>query len=133
VPGEKDLALFAVNIVRHNGGVLEHPEASSLWAVADLPRPGAKPDSFGGWTFPIAQYWFGHRAMKMTWLYIVGVPPISVPKIPLVLGDSPRVIAQGTYKKGCPQWRPRVTLIEREATPIELAKWLLEVAARCAL
>ncbi|TAJ76111.1 MAG: hypothetical protein EPO42_13305 [Gallionellaceae bacterium] len=125
-PDEKELALFAVAVVRRVGGVLEHPAYSTLWAAAGLPLPGCKPDIFGGWTLPIVQFWFGHRAMKATWLYIVGVSPTGVPRIPLVLGDSPAVIAQN-YKRKSPR-RPEVTDREREATPPALALWLLEVA-----
>ena len=47
--GELELAHFAVRAVRFNGGVLEHPEASTLWRVAQLPRPGTV-DAVGGWT-----------------------------------------------------------------------------------
>lgn len=123
--------MFAVDTVRRVGGVLEHPAQSSLWGVAGLPRPGCKPDKFGGWTFPIVQFWFGHRAMKATWLYIVGVSPAGVPIIPLVLGDAPRVIAQNHKRKTTR--RPEVTDREREATPVDLAKWLLELANRCSI
>lgn len=128
-PDEKDLAIFAVATVRRCGGVLEHPASSSLWKAANLPVPGEKADSFGGWTFPVVQFWFGHRAMKATWLYIVGVSPTGVPKIPLVLGDSPRVIAQNHNRKS-PR-RLELTDREREATPLDFAKWLLETARLC--
>jgi len=129
-PDEKELALFAVDVVRRVGGVLEHPAYSSLWPAAGLPRPGCAPDRFGGWTLPVVQFWFGHRAMKATWLYIVGVSPAGVPRIPLLLGDSPCVIAQNCKRKR-PR-RPEVTDREREATPPEFARWLLELASRCA-
>lgn len=128
-PDEKGLALFAVDVVRRVGGVLEHPAYSSLWAAAGLPRPGCKPDEFGGWTLPVVQFWFGHRAMKATWLYIVGASPADVPVIPLVLGDAPRVIAQ-SYKRKSPR-RMEVTDREREATPPDFAKWLLALAKCC--
>jgi len=128
-PDEKELAIFAVEQVRKCGGVLEHPASSSLWPFLGLPKPGEKPDEFGGWTLPIVQFWFGHRAMKATWLYIVGVSPAGVPRMPLVLGDAPRVIAQNSKKKSAR--RPEVTEREREATPIELAKWLIELAKKC--
>lgn len=124
---EKDLAFFAVDQVRKNGGVLEHPESSSLWAAADLPRPASNRieiDAYGGWTLAIAQFWFGHRAMKRTWLYIVGVPPAHIPNFPLVLGDATHLISAPCRrgngyrpKKGDRAWRPEVTEAEREHTP----------------
>jgi hypothetical protein len=46
---EKLLAFFAVEQVRKNGGILEHPASSTLWEAAKLPAPGRR-DSFGGWT-----------------------------------------------------------------------------------
>jgi hypothetical protein len=138
-PDEKDLALFAVRQVREFGGVLEHPEGSTLWAAAGLPRPGHR-DEFGGWTMPIAQHWFGHRAEKLTLLYIVGCTPAQVPEVPMVLGAATHVITQcrtlaggGRLKKGMPGWRPEVTPAEREHTPPALAAWLVELAGRCAV
>jgi len=60
-PDEKDLARWAVDRIREWGGVLEHPESSTLWADKELPRPGLR-DEFDGWTFPVHQWWWGHRA-----------------------------------------------------------------------
>lgn len=37
---EKDLARFAVAMVRQWGGVLEHPAHSTLWKDRGLPLPG---------------------------------------------------------------------------------------------
>lgn len=136
-PDEKELALFAVNQVRRFGGVLEHPEGSTLWEAAGLPKPGHK-DEFGGWTMPIAQHWFGHRAEKLTLLYIVGCAPAQIPEMPMLLGGATHVIAQRRtlaggvrLKKGMPGWRPEVTKAEREHTPPALAAWLVELAGRC--
>lgn len=136
-PGEKDLALWAVRQVRRHGGVLEHPASSSLWGEAGLPLPGQR-DDFGGWTLPISQSWWGHRAEKMTWLYIVGCEPAELPVMPIVLGRSSHVIAQNRTLpggvrliKGMPGWRPEVTKAEREHTPGELALWLVDLARTC--
>jgi len=129
---EKDLALFAVDAVRKNGGVLEHPESSTLWAAAGLPNPlncepGTK-DDFGGWTLPIQQFWFGHRARKNTWLYICGIEPSKIPPFPLVLGEAQHTISKSKRSK---QWKGEVSRKEREATPLNLALWLVELAAMC--
>jgi hypothetical protein len=137
-PGEKELAFFAVEQVRTWGGVLEHPAHSTLWPAAGLPAPG-QVDEFGGFTLPIAQFWFGHRAMKMTWLYIVGIRPADLPEYPLALGDAPRVIGSPSRRpdgyrprKGDPGWRPDVTDFEKSATPPMLAEWLVSIAELCA-
>lgn len=83
-PDEKDLALYAVNQVRLNGGVLEHPAGSTLWPVAKLPEPGDR-DAWGGFTIVVPQFWWGHQANKATRLYICGCGPGDLPPVPLVL------------------------------------------------
>lgn len=136
--GEKDLALLAVRHIREFGGVLEHPLGSKLWAVAGLPKPGQR-DEFGGWTLPIMQHWFGHRAEKKTLLYICGVEPHEIEAMHFKLGGATHVIAQdrspkngrGRLRKGMEGWRPEVTPREREHTPPALAEWLVNVARRC--
>lgn len=115
---ERELALFAVDAVRQWGGVLEHPAGSKLWEAGSLPRPGTR-DRFGGFTMPILQSWFGHRAPKNTWLYCCGLEPSEVPAFPLALGFAPgRIELMGRA--------------EREATPPELASWLLDLARKAA-
>jgi hypothetical protein len=124
-PREKELAIFAVKTVRTNGGVLEHPKGSTLWGACNLPRPGQR-DKFGGWTLPILQFWFGHRAEKATWLYIVGVSPRECPRLPLLLGKAPCVVTTSRGHK-----RPEIKKSERSATPPALAAWLVDLARRC--
>jgi len=126
---ERALAPWAIDQVRTWGGVLEHPYASKLWPELGLPEPG-QVDEFGGWTLPIHQHWFGHRAEKKTRLYIVGCEPWNIPDMPIrmdepthVIGDSGRV-ALGNK-------RPEVSKAEREHTPPDLAVWLVELAKRC--
>ena len=138
-PDEKDLAPWAVEQVRRYGGVLEHPSYSSLWPAMWLPNPGSGMDEFGGWTLPILQWWWGHRADKPTWLYIVGCQPSEIPDIPLRSGLAecvvvrPRRRKDGTrLRKGMAGWRPEITKAEREHTPPDLARWLVELASRCA-
>lgn len=134
---EKDLAIFAVQSIRAFGGVLEHPKGSTLWPTAGLPAPGQR-DEFGGWTLPIFQSWWGHRAEKATLLYIVGCEPRDMPPMPIVLGDATHVVSGsgrradgGRIKKGDRGWRPEIKKAEREHTPPALAEWLVEVAKRC--
>lgn len=120
---EKDLARFAVAMVRKYGGVLEHPAGSTLWADQNMPPPGTADES-GGWTLGISQVEFGHRAEKKTLLYIVGVEPKGIPPLPLTLDYAPRVISTRSNRDP----RQEVTKREREATPLTLARWLLELA-----
>ncbi|MFY2608947.1 hypothetical protein [Achromobacter ruhlandii] len=126
-PDEMNLARLAVALVREFGGVLEHPAGSTLWAAQMLPRPGGARDQYGGWTFAAPQMWWGHKAEKATWFYIVGVAPADMPPVPLVLGDASHVVQSRKRQ----DYRPHITKAEREHTPPELAAWLVEVARRC--
>jgi hypothetical protein len=125
VPGEKELALWAVEQVRKWGGVLEHPFGSTLWSAPEvpLPQPG-KFDEFGGWTLAAPQFWFGHKAEKATWFYIVGVRPGDLPTIPLVLGEAEFVVQSRKRSN----YRRHISKADRERTPIQAAQWLVDVA-----
>ena len=123
---EKQYAIFSVEQVRRFGGVLEHPYKSTLWELARLPAPG-KRDEYMGWTLPVNQHQFGHRAEKKTWLYIVGCEPKDIPDMPLVLGRASHCIRP---TKNYPRL-PTVTKAEREHTPVEFAKWLIALADLC--
>jgi hypothetical protein len=126
MPHEKDLARLSVAHVRRYGGVLEHPEWSTLWDDMGLPRPAnGLRDEFGGWTLAVSQKWWGHRAEKKTWLYIVGCEPRNLPPIPYTIAEATHVI------KGVKGGKPAVSKAEREHTPPDFAVWLVEVARMC--
>lgn len=125
-PDERNLARLAVALVREFGGVLEHPAGSTLWKSQSLPRPGGR-DAFGGWTLAAPQFWWGHKAEKATWFYVVGCEPGEMPDMPMVLGEPTHVVQ--TNKIG--DHRPHITKAEREHTPAALAEWLVELSSRC--
>ena len=127
---EKALAPWAISQIRRDGGVLEHPAGSALWSFLGLPAAGAAPDEFGGWTLPILQHSFGHRAQKKTLLYIVGCAPKDIPDMPLVLGEATHVIGD-SGRASLGNKRPEVSKAEREHTPPDLAVWLVKLASRC--
>ncbi|WP_417284663.1 hypothetical protein [Comamonas sp.] len=115
-PDEKDLARWAVSMVRRFGGVIEHPYASELWSEYGMQNFGIR-DGYGGVLFPVYQSWWGHRAPKKTCLYLVGgaVPDLSeFEGQALPLG---RVEMMGRN--------------EREATPPRFAEWLVGLARSC--
>ena len=137
IDGEKELAIHAVGVVRRCGGGLEHPVKSVLWDAAGMSKT-LDTDEFGGWTFVAQQYWFGHRAEKLTRFYVVGILPRDLPSFPLVLGRAPCVISSSSPRKSGVRpgrewagYRPEVTKSEREHTPAELAAWLVGVAGMC--
>jgi hypothetical protein len=126
---EKYLAIWAVEQVRKNGGVLEHPASSGLWKAANLPEPG-KRDSFGGFTLVISQWWFGHKADKLTRLYICGVEPKNLPPIPFRLGEPEFTCSQSRNRLTKRNRKPEITKAERQHTPLNLALWLIETALK---
>lgn len=114
-PDEMALGIWTLQTVRTFGGVLEHPAHSRLFSLIGV-SPGQR-CRLGGWVLPIRQQWFGHPARKDTWLYIKGVEPARVPRMPLVLGEASR-----TVESQC--------RADREKTPRDLAQWLLELVAQ---
>lgn len=114
LPGERELAIWAMAMVRQFGGVLEHPLDSRLWAHSSCRSYGVR-DNHGGVLVPVLQSWWGHRAPKRTGLYIVG----PVPELPF--SDD---LASGRIEN--------MNVAERERTPFELARWLVDVAKACA-
>ncbi len=127
LPGEKDLALWSIELIRKNGGVLEHPRASKLWPQY-LPYPGHY-DEFGGFTISIDQHWFGHKAKKSTFLYFCGCTLNDLPKIPISLNPPTHTISSVKPKHSLR--KPEVSKKWREATPLTLALWLIEAAKLC--
>lgn len=115
---EKALGLFAVDQVRRCGGVLEHPWSSKLWKAAGLPRPSDGVDSWGGFTVLLDQGWFGHAAPKPTWVYVCGIAKSAMPGLPVKLHR-----AEGRTLE--------LPVAQREATPIDFAKWLVSIAGAC--
>lgn len=126
-PDEMNLARLAVALVREFGGVLEHPAGSLLWQSQRMPFPGSPKDSWDGWTLAAPQKWWGHKAEKATWFYIVGAKPQDLPTVPIVLGEAPCVVQ--SRKQHDP--RPHISKAEREHTPPALAEWLVELARLC--
>jgi len=119
-PDEKELALYAIDQVRINGGVLEHPAGSTLWPVAKLPEPGDR-DAWGGFTIIAPQFWWGHLADKATRLYICGCGSGDLPAVPLVLGEAPRTMSS-TRKElvAAGLQKPELLKKDREKTPQNL-------------
>lgn len=98
--GERELALWAMDLVRRNGGVLEHPASSGLWKHL-LP---------GDSTITVPQCDWGHRAQKMTTLFYAGLGPMPPRPHPYV-GRLVPVELMGRH--------------ERERTPAAFAEWLV--------
>lgn len=127
-------ALWAV---RTFGGVIEHPEASHAWlwfGLSKPPRSGGwvKADEFGGITCCVAQGNYGHRAQKLTWLYINKIKPMELRwglcpnKTRIDPGfhskeERKRLIRTGVGK--------RLSKNQRTATPIEFRDLLIKMVS----
>jgi hypothetical protein len=134
---ELELARQSVAWVRQWGGILEHPSGSRLWKDQQMPRPGEQPDQWGGWSISVDQLWWGHPCRKATWLYIVGVAPSALPRLPDALSHTVTRTIQHPLKS-----RRRggglvetcevlaVSKRDRSATPPAFAAWLVELARR---
>lgn len=115
---QKDCAPRAVQQVRENGGVLEHPQHSALWAEFGFNKPPASggwvnADFRGGWTCRVDQGLYGHEAAKPTWLLYYGPPPP-----PLRWGVASGLRSVESLPSGA----------RREATPEPFARTLLGLA-----
>jgi hypothetical protein len=126
VPEEKELGPLCVAWVRECGGVLEHPAGSALWEACGMPRPGEEADEFGGWSMTVNQSWFGHRAQKKTWLYVVGIERAALPRLALKWAE-PECVVTVVGVRGADD-KPEVRRYEREATPRKFADWLVAIA-----
>ena len=122
------MGVGSVGLVRLWGGLLEQPEHSNLFKVCDLPRPGDRPDEWGGYTISVEQCRWGHKALKKTWLYIVGVDPSDLPPIP-EWREPTHVINMGN-RRNYPNRLPECSKRYRHQTPLEFAEWLVEAARR---
>jgi len=126
---EKELATWTVDVIRKEGGLLEHPAWSKLWEVLELPRPDGAPDAFGGYTLAVDQWRWDHPCRKPTWFYICGVEPGACPELPPLRSGRPLwVITDGPRR---PDWQRVIPHSQRSVTPPDLAKWMV-TAARCA-
>lgn len=121
---EKDTGRFAVQMVRKWGGVLEHPAGSLLWKDQNLPLPGQF-DNYNGYTLAAPQIWWGHKANKSTWFYIVGFSGSL--SIPFTLAYPSHVVKTSKKRNRLPY----LSHSDRERTPIKLAYWLFDLASRC--
>lgn len=122
------LGPLAVEQVRTWGGVLEHPADSKLWQACNMPRPGGLPDASGGFTLAIEQWFWGHEAVKPTWLYVVGA---SVPPMPPRPTTARPASGGIEARKRDPKLRSmveRMSANKRHLTPPAFAEWLVELA-----
>lgn len=123
----------ALRAVREFGGVVEHPAGSLAWTQYRLPPPrrgrwrnGTGQDFGDEWVTEVAQGAYGCRAIKLTWLYVVG------PKPPSLDWRIPEPTAQVSFcKNHGDSPLPRLSKREASRTPIPFRDLLLSIARSC--
>ena len=122
-PGEAELGLICAEWLRREGGVLEHPAHSRLFAAAGLPAPGTRRGDL--FTVPVQQAWWGYPKRKATWLFFSRVDmqmlefPYSEHDSRAGLGDRRRQQLMSKH--------------QRAATHPALAQWLVDAARMAAV
>lgn len=111
--GEKELAIYSVHQIRKFGGILEHPRASRLWNHMNLPLPG-NVDEYGGFSLCVNQNWWGHKAVKNSMLYIVGIDPKEMPATPITFDAIQYTVSSRIKKKTGRRTKKEITKRERE-------------------
>jgi len=119
--GEKELAIWSIDQVRENGGIIEHPSGSRLFKL-HLPDAGMFPDEFGGFTIEVNQFDFGHVASKPTKLYICGIDESLLPNQPKRKDCKPTHSITGQVPDTL-----RCTQYQREYTPEKLIDYFEEI------
>ena len=124
--GEAELALFSIDKIRQNGGILEHPSGSRLFGK-HLPDAG-ETDDYGGFTIEIDQYDFGHVAHKRTKLYICGIDRAELPVLP-EKDETIHYCEKGKRRSiaGNVKGTTRCTQYQREYTPEKLIDYFESV------
>ena len=118
-PNEASLALWSIEKIKENGGILEHPAGSRLFGK-HLPDVG-ETDEHGGFTILVDQYDFGHVAHKKTKLYICGIDRSQLPELPPE-DKTLHYCEKGKLRSICGNVKgtTRCTQYQREYTPEKL-------------
>lgn len=129
----------ALTAVMRYGGVIEHPRGSHAWAHFGIKRPpneGGWIRSAAGWTCCVYQGYYGHKALKPTWLYYEGsVPPPELRwgkpegEFMTVAGTSFKSVAHRREAEA-QGWKysARLPTALRNATPTPFRDLLLDIA-----
>lgn len=118
---------FALDKVRSNCGVLEHPAQSYAFQEYDIPKP-----VFGKWTYIgndefITEIWqsaYGHLANKKTWLFYKGKTPHQL-KWKKVIGSHQIGFHD---QRGKVKNKPTISGKKASSTPYEFAIELIKLA-----
>ncbi len=121
-PGEKELGLLCADWLKREGGVLEHPAHSKLFAAAGLPMPGKRCGDL--FTVPVLQAWWGYPMRKATWLCFSRVDVRTL--------DFPYTEHDSRAGLGDRRRQQLMSKHQRAATYPLLAEWLVAAARMAA-
>lgn len=118
---------FALDVVRKNGGVLEHPAFSYAWDEYGLKKPRSIGWVYCGDNEYVCEVWqsaYGHLANKRTWLFYKGEKPFEL------RWDRPKGTHQiGFYdQRGKDKNKPTLSGRKASATPVEFRDELIKLA-----
>jgi len=121
--------IVAFGQVRRLGGVLEHPQGSTLWDYVGAPEPCEPADSSGGRTYLVRQVDWGHTCAKSTWIYAVGISHELIDSEIRSRANSgtPTHVISTSRRRTNPL--PELTVKwQRAITPPLFAEWLVSLA-----
>jgi hypothetical protein len=121
-PDEKELGHYCAEMLRKEGGVLEHPAHTRLFKAAGLPMPGQRQGDL--YTMLVSQAWWGYPMRKATWLCFCGVD-IGALTLPYRSHDSSAGVGDRRRQQV-------MSNHQRAATCEPLAHWLVDVARSAA-
>lgn len=116
-PEEKFLSLDAVEYIKMNGGVLEHPAGSDLFKHPAVVGHGI--------LLSVDQHWWGHLARKKTILFICGIELRDIPPVPLSFDAVTHVVDCSNRRN---RQKKVLSKSKRNYTPEPFARWLIELA-----
>ena len=118
---EMYLAIFSLEMIEKNGGILEHPSKSKLFKRHIQ-------DDNKGFLITIDQYDFGHVAHKETTLYIKGISRDQLPPLP-PKDTTIHYCEKGKRRSICGnvEGTTRCTQKQREYTPSKLVDWFEQI------
>ena len=120
---------IAVSLVQQLGGVVEHPQYSRLWDHMGLPKPDQGVDEYGGRTYFVTQVSYGHKCVKPTWIYCIGIDHDLVLCGVRTGGTPTHCVCKGPRAMSLPV----ASKIAKRLTPPAFAEWLVSLAREVSL
>lgn len=119
---EKFYGYYSIMSARRFGGIVEHPNGSTLFKEMGCDLSG-KVDQYGGFLRKVNLSWFGFPAEKQTLIYIKGCRPAKLPAHPISFNAVEYVVATSKRKKQRSELQKKM----RSQTPQLMIDWFHEI------